>query len=152
MKKILIAIDYNPSAEKVAEIGYALAKAMNTEITLAHVITEPAYYALEYSPIMGYQGGYTEGTIALVEDIKKEAESFLAASVKHLGDNNIKTVVLEGDTDDSILKYSEDWNADLVVMGSHSHKGLDRIFGIDVAAHVLKHSKIPLLIIPTEDK
>jgi len=29
MKKILIALDYNPSAQKIAETGYALAKSMN---------------------------------------------------------------------------------------------------------------------------
>jgi nucleotide-binding universal stress UspA family protein len=152
MKKILIALDYNPSAENVAEAGYMIAKAMHAEVTIIHVMTEPAYYAMEYSPIMGYQGGYTEGTIAVGKDIKKEAENFLAATVLHLGDSNIKTKVLDGETTGSILKFSEDWNADLIVMGSHSHHGLERLFESDTAAHVLKHSKIPLLAIPTEDK
>ncbi|HPH84001.1 MAG TPA: universal stress protein [Ferruginibacter sp.] len=152
MKKILIAVDYNPSAEKVAETGYTMAKAMGAEVTIVHVITDAAYYAIDYSPIMGYQGGYTAGTMELIEDIKKEAELFLAASVKHLGDSQIKTVVLEGDTIDSIITYSQEWPADLIVMGSHSHRGLERLFVSDVATHVLKQSKIPLLIIPVEDK
>jgi nucleotide-binding universal stress UspA family protein len=152
MKKILIAVDYNPSAEKVAETGYAMAKSLGAEVTIVHVITDAAYYAIDYSPIMGYQGGYTAGTMELIEDIKKEAELYLAASVKHLGDSQIKTVVLEGDTIDSILTYSQDWPADLIVMGSHSHRGLERLFVSDVATHVLKQSKIPLLIIPVEDK
>ena len=152
MKKILIAVDYNPSAEKVAETGYAMAKSLGAEVTIVHVITDAAYYAIDYSPIMGYQGGYTAGTMELIEDIKKEAELYLAASVKHLGDSQIKTVVLEGDTIDSIITYSQDWPADLIVMGSHSHRGLERLFVSDVATHVLKQSKIPLLIIPVEDK
>ena len=152
MKKILIAVDYNPSAEKVAETGYAMAKSLGAEVTIVHVITDAAYYAIDYSPIMGYQGGYTAGTMELIEDIKKEAELYLAASVKHLGDSQIKTVVLEGDTIDSIITYSQEWPADLIVMGSHSHRGLERIFVSDVATHVLKQSKIPLLIIPVEDK
>ena len=91
MKKILIAIDYTPSAEKVAETGYALATALKAEVAIIHVITEAAFYAMDYSPIMGYNGGYTTGTIEMAEDIKKEAENFLAASVKHLGDNSIAT-------------------------------------------------------------
>ena len=152
MKKILIAIDYTPSAEKVAETGYALAKALKAEVAIIHVITEAAFYAMDYSPIMGYNGGYTTGTIEMAEDIKKEAENFLAASVKHLGDNSIATMVLEGETTDAILKYSIEWNADLIVLGSHSHHGLDRLFGTDTASFILKHSKIPLLAIPTEDK
>jgi len=151
VKRILIALDYNPSAEKVAATGYTLAKALGAEVVLVHVITEPEYYALEYSPIMGYQGGFSAGTIALAEDIKKEAENFLTASVAHLGNNGIQSIVLEGDTAESILKYSQDWNADLIVMGSHSHKGLDRLFVTDMAASILKNSKIPLLTIPTEE-
>ncbi len=151
MKKILIAIDYTPAAEKVAEAGYALAKAIRAEVVIVHVITEPAYYAMDYSPIMGYSGGYTSGTLEMADAIKKEAENFLAAAVKHLNDSSITTKVLEGDTTDAIIEYSKEWNADLIVLGSHSHHGLERLFGTHVASHVLKHSKIPLLAIPTDE-
>jgi nucleotide-binding universal stress UspA family protein len=152
MKKILIAIDYTPSAEKVAETGYALAKALKAEVAIVHVITEPAFYAMDYSPIMGYTGGYTTGTVEILDDITKEAENFLAASVKHLSDNNITTMVLQGETADAIIKCSIDWKADLIVLGSHSHQGLDRLFSTHVANYILKHSKVPLLAIPTDDK
>jgi nucleotide-binding universal stress UspA family protein len=152
MKKVLIAINYTPSAEKVAETGYAIAKGLKAEVAIVHVLTEAAYYAMEYSPIMGYTGGYSTGAEQVVNDIKTEAENFLAASVKHLGDNNITTKVLEGETSDAIMQYGQEWNADLIVLGSHSHHGLDRLFGTDVAHHILKHSAIPLLTIPTDDK
>jgi nucleotide-binding universal stress UspA family protein len=152
MKKVLIALDYDPSAEKVAETGYAIAKALKAEVVLVHIVTEPAYYAMEYSPIMGYQGAYTTGTVELINDIKKEAENYLAASVKHLGDPAIKTKVLDGDTEIALLDYSKEWKADLIVIGSHRHKGLERLFVTDLSVHMLKHVKIPLLIIPTEDK
>jgi nucleotide-binding universal stress UspA family protein len=45
MKKILIALDYNPSAQKVAETGYTLAKAMNVKAILLHVISDITYYS-----------------------------------------------------------------------------------------------------------
>jgi len=151
MKKILIAIDYNLSAEKVAAAGYELAKVMNAEITLVHVIADAAYYAEQYSPIMGYNGFYTEGTIAVCTGIKKEAKDFLAAAVKHLGDPDIKTKALAGKIDEAILKYSRSHQVDLIVIGSHRHKGLVRLLVTDVTAHILKHSEIPLFIIPTVD-
>jgi len=44
MKKVLIALDYNPTAQKVAEVGFSMAKSMNAEITLLHVITDPVFY------------------------------------------------------------------------------------------------------------
>lgn len=55
MKKVLIALDYNPSAEKVAETGHRLAKSMDAEVVLLHVVSDFKYYAsLNYSPIMGF--------------------------------------------------------------------------------------------------
>jgi len=153
MKKIIIALDYNPSAQKVAEKGYEIAKALHAEITLVHVIADVSYYGVAYSPIMGYQGSFTEEAIGLATDIKKEAKQFLSASVKHLGDETVKTKVLEDDdTENAIIHYSVQHKADLIIMGSHSHKGLSKIFATDTAAHVLKHSPIPLLIIPTANK
>ncbi|MEO6669724.1 MAG: universal stress protein [Ferruginibacter sp.] len=152
MKKIVIALDYNPSAQIVVETGYAIAKAMQAELSIVHVITDAAYYAMDYSPIMGYQGGYTAGTLEVLEDIKKEAKNFLSATATHLGTMDIKTEVLDGETVDAILQYSTEWNADLIVLGSHSHHGLERLFGVDVAMQVLKHSKIPVLAVPTDEK
>ena len=151
MKKVIIALDYNPSAERVAEKGYEVAKAMGAEIMLVHVITEAAYYAYEYSPIMGFQSKFRKDTLALVEDIRKEAEEYLAASVKHLGDTAIKSMVLDGNTTDAILKCAGEWQADLLVMGSHSHHGIDRLLGSDTATQVLKHAKLALLTIPTDE-
>lgn len=152
MKKVLIAIDYTPAAEKVAEAGYRIAKAFNAKIALVHVITEAAFYAMDYAPIMGYTGFYTAGTIELVKDIKKDAENFLAAAASHLGNENISTQVLEGETTDAILQYSKEWEADLIVLGTHTHHGLDRIFGTDTSHAILKQVTIPLLAIPTDEK
>ena len=44
MKKILIAIDYNACAQKVAETGFECARAMNAEISIVHAISDIAYY------------------------------------------------------------------------------------------------------------
>jgi nucleotide-binding universal stress UspA family protein len=152
MKKILIALDYDGSADKVAETGYAIAKTLNAEIAMVHVITEPAWYNEEKIPFMGYYHGHNTGATAYARDIKKEAVRFLAASVIHLGDSNIKTIVLEGKAANAILKFSEAWKADLIVMGSHRRHGLDRLHVTHVAAYVLGNSKIPLLTVPTEGK
>lgn len=52
--KVLIALDYDKTALKVVETGYALAKRLDAEITLLHVMSDPEYYtSTEYSPITG---------------------------------------------------------------------------------------------------
>eukprot|EP01045_Picozoa_sp_COSAG04_P042438 COSAG04_NODE_13406_length_607_cov_1.429134_2_plen_60_part_01 len=56
MKKVLIALDYNPSAQLIAEKGYQLAKAMQADVCLIHVVADAGYYSVDYSPIMGCGG------------------------------------------------------------------------------------------------
>ena len=42
MNKVLIALDYNPTAEKIAEVGFSLAKAMNAETILQQAASPAA--------------------------------------------------------------------------------------------------------------
>ena len=53
MEKVLIALDYDPSAQKVAETGFSFSKAMKAEIVLLHVMADPQDYTLtEHGTIM----------------------------------------------------------------------------------------------------
>jgi nucleotide-binding universal stress UspA family protein len=152
-KKVLIALDYNPTAQKVAEVGYAMAKAMKADITLLHVISDPVYYSSEeYSPIMGFNGFFEMGQTNLtnLDALKKAAFNFLEKSKQHLDDKTIKTMLGEGDYADSILKSAKEIKADMIILGSHSRKWLENILLGSVTGEVLRHSKIPLLIIPTK--
>jgi len=150
MKKICIALDTSPSAEKIAELGYSYAKALNAEVILLHVVNDPVYYTMNYDPIMGYDGFLTTDAVGLVENHKKEAARFLESSVNHLQNKTIEIKVLEGDPADAILEFATSWNADLIVMGTHSHSGLENLFMGNVAVEVVKHAKIPVLIIPSK--
>lgn len=151
MKNVIIALDQNTSAEAVAALGYAIAKGMNASVTLVHVLYDAAYYAANYSPLNELKGIYTEVTVEMIDEIKKEAEKFLESARAALQDNTVKTVLLEGDIETSILEFATDQQADLIVMGSHRHHGLGNLFLPDVAVHILKHTKIPLLAVPTKE-
>lgn len=153
MKKVLIALDYDPTATKVAEIGFSMAKAMNAEVTLLHVISDPVYYSsVEYSPIMGFNGYVETGALQMnsIEELKKASLHFLDKSRTHLGDNTIQTIVEEGDFAESILKTAKNIHADVIVMGSHSRKWLQNIILGSVSEKVLHNTTIPLFIIPTK--
>jgi nucleotide-binding universal stress UspA family protein len=153
MKKVLIALDYNSTAQKVAEQGYALAKSMNAQITLLHVISDAAYYSSDiYSPLMGYDS-FTDIKFietASVEELREAALDYLDKSQQHLNDTTIQTAVKEGDFGEQILETATEINADIIVMGTHSRRGLEKILVGSVAEKVLRHSTIPLFIIPTK--
>jgi nucleotide-binding universal stress UspA family protein len=130
MKKVLIALDYDPTAQKVAETGFSLAKAMGAEVVLLHVMARPVYYSsLEYSPIMGFNGFMQKGPLQMnsMESLEKASIEFLEKSKQHLGDNTIQTLVKEGEFFESILKTAKDLHVDIIVMGSHSRRWLDDI-------------------------
>ena len=153
MKKILIALDYNPTAQQVAETGHKLAKAMKARTILLHVISDATYYSsLNYSPIMGF-GGFSRDTFQIdtAEELKKVAQDYLDKSKQHLRDRMIETVVRKGDFGETILKTATDLDVDIIVMGTHSRRGLEKILMGSVAEKVLHHSLIPLFIIPTRD-
>lgn len=153
MKKILIALDYDPTAQKVAEQGYSMAKAMGAEVILMHVVTDPTYYtSTEYSPIMGF-GGYMDVAQLYptpTDGLKLASQHFLEKTKHHLKDEAIETTVKEGDIADSILKTAKEMHVDIIVMGSHSRKWLENIVIGSVARDVLNQTKIPLYIIPTK--
>ncbi len=149
MKKVLITLDYNPNSEKVVNMGYELAKLMQAEVCLMHVLSEVRYYGMQYEPFMGYEGYSFPVDYTIQEEFVKVAQDFLDKTVKHLGDNTVLTHLAEGDTANSILEYAEKWNADLIVMGTHSHGTLEKLFLGTVASTVLEHTKTPVYMVPT---
>lgn len=155
MKKILIAIDYDPTAQKVAEEGFELAKTMGAEVVLLHVIADPVYYSsTDYSPIMGFTGYLNTDLLQLstIDELKKASLQFLEKTRIHLGDPNIEIIVEEGDFAKMILKTAKHLNVSTIVMGSHSRKWLENIVMGSVTNDVLHSSAIPLFIVPTKHR
>jgi len=153
MKKVLIALDYNPTAQKVAETGFSLAKAMKAKVILLHVVIDPVFYSSsDYSPIMGFTS-YTNLDLLKIEsdeELKEVSQRFLNKSKNHLGDKSIKTVVREGDSAEAIIKTAEELHIDIIIIGSHSRRWLENILMGSVAEKVLHRVTIPLFIVPTK--
>lgn len=154
IRTVLIALDYEPSAQYVAETGYTIASGIGAEVILMHVVADNVYYSMpQYSPVMGFTGFSSESFMEQIgtEELRIASLDYLNISKHHLGDDSIRTVVAEGDTADSILRTAEELNAGLIVMGSHSRRGLDKVLMGNVAEDVLKKAKIPVLVIPTKE-
>jgi nucleotide-binding universal stress UspA family protein len=149
--KVLIALDYDPTAQVVAETGFRFAKSLDAEITLLHVILDPLKYSsADYSPIMGFTGYADIGPMETdsVDELKNAARKYLDKAKHHLGDDATKTLIREGDIAESILGASKAIHADMIVIGSFSRKLLDKIFMGSVTEKVMQLTTVPLLIIP----
>ncbi len=152
-ERVLIALDYDQTAQNVADSGFALARTMGASVILLHIISDPVYYSsTEYSPITGFTGlsNTVPWQMDNIEDLKKATQYYLDKIKQNLGDDTIETHVEDGDFAESILRAAKTTKADIIVMGSHSRKWLEDIVMGSVTEKVLHHTTLPLFIIPTK--
>ncbi|MCX2681718.1 universal stress protein [Galbibacter sp. EGI 63066] len=150
MKRVLIAIDYNPTSEKVVEEGYKLAKTLGAEVCLLHVIGNLQFYGIQYPRFMGHDSMNYALNPDFQEEMKDVAKVFLDNAVKHLNDDTVTSHISEGDTAKEILQYAKDWQASLIVMGTHSHSKLEKILMGTVASSVLERTETPVYMVPVK--
>ena len=143
MNKVLIALDYDPTAKKVAKSGYSIAAAMGAEIILLHVIEDLTVYSLSYLNMGPLQ-------LDSVVELKEASQQFLDKTKLFLGDLTIQTVVKEGNFADSIIQTAKELDVDIIVMGSLSKKWLENIVLGSVSQKVMLQSTIPMFIVPTK--
>lgn len=150
---VLIALDNNAGAMRIAGLGYELAEALHAHTILLHVTSDATYYSsLNYTPILGYDHFSNLDVVQsdTVSKLKNTAWDYLGNVKKNLGDETIETVIKEGDYTENILQMASDMKADIIVMGTHSRKGLDKVLLGSVAENVLHLATVPMFIIPVK--
>jgi nucleotide-binding universal stress UspA family protein len=151
LNRVLIALDYNPSAQKVAEVGYSIAKTLGAECMLLHILSTPIIYtSVNYDPIMGFSGFEALENYQLNSELlSKSAKKYLDKVKKHLEDSKIETIVKEGEFDQQIMETTKNYKADMIVMGTHSHQWLEKILVGSTTESIIQISQIPILVVPT---
>ena len=152
MKNVLIGVDYNPRSEKVTREGYELAKKLGAKVCLIHVLADVSYYGVNYPNFMGYEG-YNEMQVDInvISELREVAKNFLEKAAQHLDDPSVSTHLADGPTSSTILDYSEEWNADLIVLGTHSHSVLEKVLMGTTASRILERTTIPVYLIPVKE-
>ena len=151
-KKVLIGIDDSRHAEHAAEYGFDIARKFNAMVGLVNII-EPVIIPQSsggIDPIMGMpmQGSGIEEMELL--DIQKDQSQNITDTIikKFAGDMAVAHFSEFGSTGDGILNCAKEFSADLIVLGTHSRTGFDRLLMGSVAEHVVRHSEVPVLVVP----
>jgi nucleotide-binding universal stress UspA family protein len=150
MKKVLIALDNHSNYDLVSSKGYELAKALSASIALLHVFpdtitTSPNAFSGLY-PMMGTMD--IEQGLKMAERLDEESKKFLKQVKAEMNDEQADIYTAEGDIANAILETAANCKADIIVIGSHSRSGIDKILMGNVTKTVLQHSRLPLFIIP----
>jgi nucleotide-binding universal stress UspA family protein len=160
MKCILVPIDFSEVTSPVIELARALAKALGAEIHLIHVkeLTAAATpgtlgYGLagmaELSPMTGVPApGFQPVQETAAED--EDQKSKLAKWQEGIAQDGIKVILHEptGAVAEEILDHADEFNADLIVMGTHGHGAMYNLLVGSATKGVLKHSTCPVLLVP----
>jgi nucleotide-binding universal stress UspA family protein len=147
--KILIAIDDSAHAEHAAEYGFDIARKFNAAVGLVNIV-EPAMITPNNDPIMGMTTmGVGIDELELLDIQKNQSENIVDRTIKKFADDMPVTHFTEyGTTADGIIKCSKEFKADLIVIGTHSRTGIDRLLMGSVSEHVVRHSEVPVLVVP----
>jgi nucleotide-binding universal stress UspA family protein len=81
----------------------------------------------------------------IVEGAQKSLDEFTEKYFKH--PDRIKKTVVKGDAAEEILLYAKKEGIDLLVMGTHGRKGLDKVIFGSVAEKVSKAASVPVMLV-----
>jgi len=143
--RILLAVDGSPFSEAAAQALISETRTQDAEVLVLEVV-EPFIFTAppESAP------GYAPEMAARQEDQFKAARATvtkIADILRRAGFKKVETRTVEAETRMGILAVAEDWNADLIVLGSHGRRGLKRFFLGSVAEGVARHANCSVLIV-----
>ena len=147
--RILVPLDGSPVAQAIIPHVEALAYGMACEIALLRVVE------LVDIPRVGKLGRsfgvteYEQQWHDLAMRAESEAKSYLGEMESALANKgmNVRSACLVGKPVDTILRFADDYSADLVALATHGFSGISRWAFGSVASKVVEGSSRPVLLV-----
>jgi nucleotide-binding universal stress UspA family protein len=139
-KKILLPTDGSKGVEKAINCATTLALEFNAKIFVLFAVEAPTL-VFEYT-------NFTQEKV--VDSMKQEGQHIIEKSVeliKASGVQDVEHAIREGHPGKVILDYAQEQKIDLIVMGTHGRRGLDRILLGSVTEEVVRLSSVPVLTV-----
>lgn len=143
--KILMAVDGSEYSEEAINTIPKVFNPESTEIKILYVLTPisltpPPQMARGYAPEMA------EVAKELPFDLNDSLQKLRAAGF------TANAVVENGEVRTTIIDLAASWGADMVVVGSHGHKGLSRLLLGSVAESVVRHAPCSVLVVRRQER
>jgi nucleotide-binding universal stress UspA family protein len=140
-KNILFPIDFSECSDQVFPYARDMAQTLDAKLHLLFVARDISYLTtIDVSRDL---------LMNTVNEIAKAAENQMEAFVdKNLGKSiECDTAVVIGNPAEEIVTYANKKGIDLIVMGTHGRRGLERTLMGSVADHVIKNAAVPVLTV-----
>ena len=137
--RILIVADNSSSSIKAIRYGFSLAEELKAKVALLYVI-EP-----------GLAEGNVDAGIFPDDALKKlrtKARSFLQRIKKKYGkDIDIELMTPYGEISTITANIAKDWDARLLITGTHGRTGLSKLLNGSVAESIIHNSPVPVCVV-----
>jgi len=138
--KVLLAYDGSASAEAAVTELIQVRKGEGVDVRIVNVV-QPALVAVPPQMAPGYAPE--------LEEEKAKARSILdgVATRLRVAGYRAEIVVRQGEIRKTILDMAEEWNADLIMLGSHGYGQVKRFWLGSVAEYVARHADCSVEIV-----
>ena len=143
-QRILVPVDGSPTASRGLDEAVKLAKLAQGRLLLVHLV-EPLPYALAGE---GY-GAMTADIVGMMTEAGRKVLNEAQQRVEKEG-VAVETKLVESidaRLSDCIAEQVDAWRADLVVVGTHGRRGVQRMLLGSDAELIVRTAKVPVLLV-----
>ncbi len=148
LSKVMIATDGSEASRNAADLGINLAKLSAGKIIAVYVVDTPRLVQLHGYTTMH---GLKESLLQAMLNEGEEALSYIEEKSQK-GGLPFEKVILKGNPSDMLLSYSKKLGVDILVMGSIGRTGISRFLLGSVAEKVVRHSEVPVMVVPLDSE
>ncbi|HSQ62396.1 MAG TPA: universal stress protein [Polyangiaceae bacterium] len=139
MKRILVALDASQRADLVLATATSLARSVGAKIRLFRAV--PIQPEIPWDLIRAFPPGGLEGLLS------EQAKADLEARTREVPSEMLDGVATAVGTPwSAICSAARDYDADLVIVGSHGYSAVDHLLGT-TAAKVVNHADRSVLVV-----
>jgi nucleotide-binding universal stress UspA family protein len=148
-KRIMVAVDESFMTGKVLDNAIELARLSGAKLAICHAVDETIFAHREVEMMLPNSVGKAEYRLRLGAQgfLGKAAETARAAGVE------AEIRLIESEThhvSDMLADAAAEWQADLLVVGTHGRRGMERFFVGSVAERLVRKAGTSLLLVRGE--
>lgn len=141
IKRILFPTDLSEGSTNAIPYVVDLTRHYGARLFIVHVLYDIARVTGWYVPHMSMDELYQD----MEKNALKEVERCCKEELR--GYQEIEYKVIKGVPHEEILKFADEQQVGLIIMGTHSRKGIDRVIFGSTAERVVKNAKCPVLTV-----
>ncbi len=144
-QNIVVPVDFSENSRRAVDYGIDMAKDRKAKLYFFHVINQRHIDTLQDLSIKGYKGDFLEAIRNMLQARDTDLREFVPQ--ESLKDLDVEFIIRKGKPGEEILKFAEEKNLDLIVIGTQGRSAIKATLMGSAAQSVVNRAKCPVLVI-----